>query len=93
MKHAAYWEYTGNHHAGHDCERKDPHGFGIDLISFVAHVGWQGDYCHPLTFADSQQIKVKKGKPDGFGREVKVSAPAEIWERAKQALEQMEAIA
>lgn len=68
-KKATFWKYQGNHHEGRNCERKDPHGFGLALISFVEYLARSGNYQHPV---------------DAFGREITVSAPQEVWNRAKQ---------
>ena len=88
--HASYWNYDGNHHAGHDCERYDPHGFGTNVISFLAYMADNDTAIPPLTYADLNEVKVIHSKGDGFGHEVKVSAPIEIWEKARtsQQLEQ-----
>lgn len=42
--HASYWRYDGNHPNGKDCERNDPHGFGIALISYLAYIADGGAY-------------------------------------------------
>lgn len=83
--HASYWNYDGNHHGGHDCQRKDPHGFGVKVIAFLAYLS-DNDYVYPpLTHADLNQVKTIHSKCDGFGHEVKVSAPKSVWEKAKMA--------
>lgn len=84
-KRAKFWSYTGNHPNGQDCPRKDPHNFGLNLISAMAYWGDGGDYQAPLTYADTLLIKVTHHKGDTFGHEVTVSAPAEIWQRGKEA--------
>jgi hypothetical protein len=87
-KTARFWKYTGNHHCGKDCERKDSHGFGLGLISAMAYWGdSEEDYQAPLTHEETKLIKVSHHKGDSFGHEVTVSAPAEIWEKGEQALE------
>lgn len=78
--HAKFWRYDGNHHAGRDCERYDPHAFGLDLISYVA-------YCFDNNqFRDSKlnmaDIEVTHSKGDSFGHEVKVAATQDVWEAA-----------
>jgi hypothetical protein len=83
---ASFWLYTGNHHNGSDCERKDPHGFGLDVIAYLDYCDRSGDYQKPLTFADIKSVKVSRAKNDSFGQECVVSATKEVWERAKQAL-------
>jgi len=84
---ARYWRYDGSHHAGCDCERYDPNGFGLSLI--VAMANW-GDadlpVIKPLTVDDVSKIQVIHHRPDSFGHEVTVKAPSEVWERGKQAL-------
>lgn len=86
-KTAKFWQYTGNHSNGKNHERKDSHGFGLDLISAMAYWGDGGDYQAPLTYGDTTQIKVTHHKGDDFGHEVTVSAPAEVWEKGRQAYE------
>lgn len=83
-KKASFWKYTGNHSSGKDCERRDPHGFGIEVISYLAHVGDGGDYQKPLTYEDTKQIQTKHKRNDGFGEEIEVVAPAEVWQRGKE---------
>jgi hypothetical protein len=85
-KTAKFWKYTGNHHAGRDCERNDPHGFGLGVISYMAYVGDGGDYQPPLTYEDTKAIYVQNHKGDDFGHEVTVKAPQEVWERGAEAL-------
>lgn len=88
---AKFWKYTGNHKSGKDCDRHDPHGFGLLLISYVAYCGDGGDYQEPLTYADTKLIKVVHHRGDSFGHEVTVAAPAEVWERARQSLPKVQA--
>jgi hypothetical protein len=83
---ARFWKYTGNHPNGKDCERKDPHGFGLDLVASVAYWGNSGEYQEPLTLEDTKLIKIQNHKGDDFGHEVTVFAPSEVWEKAKVAL-------
>lgn len=90
-KKASYWKYTGNHPSGNDCERCDPHGFGLAVIGYLASVGEGSDYREPLTYSDSETIRVTHCRGDDFGHEVIVSAPLDIWERAKQALPKTQA--
>lgn len=79
--HARFWHYDGNHHAGRDCKRYDPHEFGVDLISYVAYCADHGQFQNSqLNLAD---IKVTHSKGDSFGHQIKVSATAEIWKLAK----------
>jgi hypothetical protein len=91
-KTAKFWKYTGNHSSGNDCERSDPHGFGLALIGYMAWIGEGGDYQPPISYADTQAIKVKHHKGDDFGHEVTVKAPQEVWERGAESLKASQAI-
>ena len=90
LKHARFWKYDGNHSGGHDCERHDPHGFGVELISAMAYVAeeWDDSFGHP----DSEYVQVLKArggdlsgvvvrhhKGDSFGHQVHVGATDEQW--------------
>lgn len=78
--HARFWRYTGNHHGGRDCERYDPHGFGLNLIGYIAYCADNGQFRDSrLNIAD---IKVTHSKSDSFGHEVEVVATRDIWESA-----------
>lgn len=78
--HARFWKYDGNHHAGRDYQRYDPHGFGLDLISYVAYCADNGQFRDSkLNMAD---IKVAHFKGDSFGHEIEVAATQDIWESA-----------
>jgi hypothetical protein len=84
-KKATFWKYQGNHHEGRNCERKDPHSFGLALISFMEYMHRSGNYQYPVDEFDIERIKITKHKPkDAFGQEITVSAPQEIWDKAKQ---------
>ena len=84
-KKATFWKYLGNHSAGRNCERKDPHSFGLALISFMEYLARSGNYQPHLQDADIERIKVTYHTPkDAFGQEITVSAPQEVWDRAKQ---------
>lgn len=85
-KKAIFWKYCGNHPNGKDHERKDPHNFGLELISAVAYLGDGGDCFPPITYADTLKIKTAHSKGDDFGHEVTVSAPLEVWEKVKASL-------
>lgn len=80
--HASYWKYDGNHYNGRDCERYDPHGLGIELISYLAYIADCGGY-GKLTQQQLSQVKVIHRKGNSFGHEIKVIAPKEIWDAAK----------
>jgi hypothetical protein len=94
--HARYWHYDGNHHAGHDCERYDPHGFGLDLIATMANVAsdWEDSFGNP-DHEIGQLIKqhggnldgvvVRYHRGDGFGRQVHVAATEVQWAALKAA--------
>jgi hypothetical protein len=64
---ASYWRYTGNHSSGEDCSRVNPYGYPMDLVQWVA-------------FHTPEGTKVSGSKSDGFGNEVHVLAPKEVWE-------------
>lgn len=87
---AKFWKYDGNHPNGCNHDRYDPHEFGLDVIGYVAYVGDGGEYEKPLTSEDTKLIKTKNHKGDSFGHEVTVSAPPHVWEKAKEAYENME---
>lgn len=86
---AKFWQYTGNSDAGHDCPRQDPHGFGIELISFLAYRAEHKVFASSLTEEDLNLVIVKRHNKtqSSFGIEITVAAPAEIWEKAAMALE------
>lgn len=84
---ASFWKYQGNHDQGKDHPRKDPHGFGVDLISYMAWiVDYGSDYYKPLTPSDVSSIRLSFKKADGFGQEIAVSAPKEVWQKARESL-------
>lgn len=89
-KKATFWKYLGNHPEGGNRERKDPHGFGVELISFVEYLARSGNYQQPVDEFDVERIKVVRHCPDAFGQEITVSAPQEVWDRAKQLQESIE---
>ena len=64
---ASYWRYTGNHPNGENCSRVNPYGYPQDLVEWMA-------------FHQPEGTKVTGSKSDGFGNEVHVSAPKEVWE-------------
>lgn len=79
--HAKFWHYDGNHPNGKDCERYDPHNFGINLISYVAYCADNGQFqSNKLNMAD---IKVSHSKGDSFGHEIDVAATQDIWAHCK----------
>ena len=69
FKHASFWQYTGNHPNGHDCERYDPHKLGLKIISeLFYHYYTSGDIGLPGI------VNVSIGKGDNFGRTIKIQA-------------------
>ena len=54
-KKATFWKYLGSHPEVRNCERKDPHGFGLALISFMEYLARSGNYNyqHPVDEADN----------------------------------------
>ena len=65
---ANYWKYTGNHSAGNNCSRENPYGYPLSLVEWVAYNGEDPD------------VKIFKGRSDGFGCEVIVTASQDLWE-------------
>lgn len=80
---ARYWKYTGNHADGRDCPRRDPHGYGLNVVTTAAYLGNGGSYSEPLAYEDTLAIQVKDFKGDNFGHEVEVKAPPEVWSKVK----------
>lgn len=66
---ASYWRYTGNHPNGNDCAWSNEHGYPTGLIQWVAY-----------NEHDNPDVKIFRGRSDGFGHEVRVTAPQELWE-------------
>ena len=81
MLHARYWHYDGNHHAGHNCERYDPHEFGLGLIASMAYVA-EREYQVCGVSLDGAVVKHHKG--DDFGHQVHVAATEEQWDAVRQ---------
>lgn len=78
LKHASFWQYTGNHPGGHDCERYDPHNIGLDNISKLFYYYYtSGDIGLPGI------AKISVGKADSFGRTIKISADDLAWSYIK----------
>lgn len=94
--HATYWRYTGNHHNGRDCERRNPHGYFLEVISFLAHWAENPDDLPPLTPDDTKKIKVthhhrrRALAGQSFGYEISVAAPPDVWHRAGLALQALQ---
>jgi hypothetical protein len=94
--HARFWKYDGNHPSGHNCERYDPHGFGLDLISTMAYVADNWNMSYSSSDSEIGQILKQQGgnldgvvvnhrKGDGFGHQVHVAATAEQWKAMQNA--------
>jgi len=89
-KTAKFWKYDGNNPTGHDCERYDPHNFGLNLIAHMAFWGDGGYDEAPLTYDDTKKILVTHHRGNDFGHEITVKAPKDVWERGAVALEAFE---
>ena len=85
LLHARFWHYDGNHPSGHDCERYDPHGFGLKLISVMAYVGEQE---YSVCGVSLDDVVIRHHKGDNFGHQVHVAATAEQWKAMRQFVEQ-----
>lgn len=96
LLHARFWHYDGNHSSGRDCERYDPHGFGLDLISAMAYVAddWSQGYDSPDSEVGQilkqhggnlDGVVVRHHKGDGFGHQVHVAATAAQWDALRKA--------
>ena len=88
---ASFWQYQSNHPNGKNCERKDPHNFGLDLISYLTYCASSGDYQHPLKNNDIDKVAVIRHTKNAssFGQDITVKAPAEVWTKGREALEVM----
>lgn len=75
--HARFWKYDGNHHNGHDCERYDPHDFGLQNISTLAYLVDQGEINIEGEYLEGVVVNHHKG--DDFGHQVHVAATAAQW--------------
>ncbi|MGA1024060.1 MAG: hypothetical protein ACO3TI_07455 [Aquiluna sp.] len=89
--HARFWKYTGNHPEGRDCERHDPHGFGIETIAAMAWLVDNDEAAVCGVSLDEVVVRHHKGDPFSFGHQVYVAATREQWEAAKLWLEQQAA--
>lgn len=88
LLHARFWKYTGNHHAGRDCDRYDPHGFGLPLISGMAYLVGSGEMRANGVSLDGAIVRHHKG--DDFGHQVHVAATAEQWNAVREYLASIE---
>ena len=87
--HARFWKYTGSHQLGHDCERYDPHGLGLPVITALAGAVDSGEV--HLCGVPLEGVVVRHHKGDNFGHQVHVAANAEQWAAAAQWLEEQSA--
>ena len=85
--HARYWKYDDNHPNGKDCERYDPHGFGLDLISTMVYIAEHQPECNGVSL-DGVVISHHKG--DSFGHQVHIAATREQWDAVKKYWEEIE---
>jgi len=95
LRKARFWKYDGNHFEGRHWERYDPHNFGLGLIVAMFYWGEQNflevPLTPPLTLDDTKKIRIVHHKPDSsFGHEITVSAPSQVWEKGRQALEALD---
>lgn len=77
LLHARFWKYDGNHPNGRDCERYDPHGLGLNLISGMAYIAEQE---YSINGVSLNGAVVKHHKGDSFGHQVHVAASREQWD-------------
>ncbi len=82
LLHARFWKYDGNHIDGRNCERYDPHGFGLDVISAMAYLVDSGEVWVSGTYLDGVVVNHHKG--DSFGHQVHVAATREQWDAVKK---------
>ena len=84
LLHARFWKYTGNHPNGHDCERHDPHGFGLPLISGMAYLIDGGEVWVNGVSLSGAIARHHKG--NSFGHQIHVAANREQWDAVKEYL-------
>ena len=77
LLHARFWKYDGNHSGGHDCERYDPHGLGLNLIAAMTYIS-EREYQVCGVSLDGVVINHHKG--DDFGHQAHVAATREQWD-------------
>ena len=85
--HARFWKYDGNHPNGHDCERYDPHGLGLELISAMAYVA---EHEKEVMGVSLDGVVVNHHKGDSFGHQIHISATQEQWNAVKRYWEEIE---
>jgi hypothetical protein len=77
LLHARFWKYDGNYPEGKDCERYDPHGFGLGVI---AHMADLGETEYQVNGVSLDGVIVRHHKGYGFGHQVHVAATKAQWE-------------
>jgi hypothetical protein len=77
LLHARFWKYDGNHLEGKDCERYDPHGFGLGLIARMAYIG-ETEY--QVNGVPLDGVIVRHHKGNDFGHQIHVAATKAQWE-------------
>jgi hypothetical protein len=81
LKHARYWKYDGNHHAGRDCERYDPHELGLELLGAMAYISEREYQVCGVALDD---VVVRHHKGNDFGHQIHVAATDEQWGAMRQ---------
>ena len=81
LKHARFWHYDGNHHAGTNCERYDPHEFGLELLGAMAYISERECQVCGVALDD---VVVRHHKGDDFGHQIHVAATDEQWGAMRQ---------
>lgn len=84
LTHARFWKYDGNHCSGRDCERYDPHGLGLTLISGMAYLS---EYEYLVNGVSLDGVVVRHHKGDSFGHQIHVAATKEQWDAVRTYLD------
>ena len=84
-KHARFWRYDGNHHGGRDCERYDPHGFGLRLIRAMAY---HAEHEYSISGVSLRGVIVNHHQGDDFGHQIHVAATAQQWAAMRKFIEE-----
>ena len=84
--HARFWKYDGNHSKGHDCERYDPHGLGLRVISTLAWAVDSGEV--HICGVPLEGATVRHHKGDDFGHQIHCAATADQWAAVAQWLKE-----
>lgn len=87
--HARFWKYDGNHIAGRNCHRYDPHEFGLDLISEMAYIS---EIKYKVLGVSLDGVTVHHHQGDSFGHQVHVAATREQWDAVKRRLDLEQAV-